>query len=163
MKESLEATEAPVLQQGSPAKPVENTDFCRTRMIRFSDCDPAGIVFYPEYFVMFNGLVEDWIDEGLGVGYRNLIIERRIGLPTVRLEADFRAVSVMGDQVQLCLTVARLGTRSLTLELGCTGVDGGVRMRMQQVLVTTSLVDHHAVAIPPDLRSAIEAALRSRP
>jgi 4-hydroxybenzoyl-CoA thioesterase len=34
--------------------------FARERIIRFSDCDPAGIVFYPQYFVMFNGLVEDW-------------------------------------------------------------------------------------------------------
>ncbi|MEO7937379.1 MAG: thioesterase family protein [Burkholderiaceae bacterium] len=125
-------------------------------MIRFSDCDPAGIVFYPQYFVMFNGLVEDWIDEGLGIGYRYLIIERRIGLPTVRLEADFRAVSQMGDQVQLCLTVQRLGTRSMTLQLRCSALDGGIRMAMQQVIVTTSLVDHRAVDIPPDLRSAIE-------
>ncbi|HEY1393321.1 MAG TPA: acyl-CoA thioesterase, partial [Methylibium sp.] len=37
--------------------------FWRERQIRFSDCDPAGIVFYPQYFVMFNGLVEDWVGE----------------------------------------------------------------------------------------------------
>ena len=30
--------------------------------IRFSECDPAGIVFYPQYFVMFNDLMEAWID-----------------------------------------------------------------------------------------------------
>ena len=35
--------------------------FERERLVRFSDCDPAGIVFYPQYFVMFNGLVEDWV------------------------------------------------------------------------------------------------------
>lgn len=131
-------------------------------MIRFSDCDPAGIVFYPQYFIMFNDLVEDWIDDGLGIGYSHLVIERRIGLPTVRLEADFRAVSRMGDQVQLSLTVQRLGTRSLTLQLCCTGADGGIRMQMQQVLVTTSLVDHRAIEIPSDLRSAIEAFFSSR-
>ena len=98
------------------------TEFRRQRLIRFSDCDPAGIVFYPQYFVMFNGLVEDWVD-ALGVGYRHLIVEQRIGLPTVRLEADFRAVSRMGDRVTLGLAVERLGTRSLTLapELGGGG------------------------------------------
>lgn len=31
------------------------SDFQLRRMIRFSDCDPAGIVFYPQYFVMMNG------------------------------------------------------------------------------------------------------------
>lgn len=130
--------------------------FTRERLIRFSDCDPAGIVFYPQYFVMFNGLVEDWVDEGLGVGYKALVIDRRVGLPTVRLEADFRAVSRMGDRVALTLEVERLGGRSLTLALRCTGAGQEMRMNMRQVLVTTSLETHQAIDIPPDLRSAIE-------
>jgi 4-hydroxybenzoyl-CoA thioesterase len=134
---------------------VSFTPFTRERLIRFSDCDPAGIVFYPQYFVMFNGLVEDWVDEGLGIGYRQLVIERRIGLPTVRLEADFRAISRMGDRVALTLEVERLGGRSLGLALRCTAGDE-LRMQMRQVLVTTSLDSHHAIDIPPDLRAAIQ-------
>lgn len=132
--------------------------FRRERSIRFSDCDPAGIVFYPQYFVMLNGLVEDWVDDALGIGYRRLVIERRVGLPTVRLEADFRAVSHMGDRVELALTVERLGGRSLTLNLRCEGAGGEERMNLRQVLVTTSLVTHRAIDIPPDLRAAIARA-----
>ena len=132
-------------------------EFRRERLIRFSDCDPAGIVFYPQYFVMFNGLVEDWVD-AMGVGYRHLIAEQRIGLPTVRLEADFTAVSRMGDTVALELAVERLGTRSLTLALRCVGVEGDVRMRMRQIIVLTSLENHRAIAIPEDLRRAIARA-----
>jgi 4-hydroxybenzoyl-CoA thioesterase len=132
--------------------------FSTERLIRFSDCDPAGIVFYPQYFVLFNGVVEDWVDGPLGIGYRHLIMERRIGLPTVHLQADFRAPSRLGDRVRLALAVERLGHRSLTLELACTAAgDGELRMRMRQVLVTTSLLTHHAIAIPEDLRGAIRA------
>ena len=132
--------------------------FKRERLIRFSDCDPAGIVFYPQYFVMFNGLVEDWVDEGLGIGFRRLVIERRTGLPTVRLEADFRAVSKMGDRVQLSLTVEKLGSRSITLDSRCTGLeDGELRMQMRQVLVCTSLQTHQAIEVPADMREAIAA------
>ena len=128
----------------------------RERLVRFSDCDPAGIVFYPQYFVMFNGLVEDWVTEGLGVGYTPLLLERRIGLPTVRIEAEFKAVSRMGDRVVLRLGCVRLGTRSLTLQLECRAVQGGeLRMAMRQVLVTTSLQTHRAIDIPPDLQAAI--------
>ena len=129
--------------------------FRRERTIRFSDCDPAAIVFYPQYFVMFNALVEDWVDEGLGIGYRALVVDRRVGLPTVRLEVDFSAVSRMGDRVALVLAVERLGTRSITLALRCEGADGGLRMAMHQVLVTTSLETHAAIDIPADLRAAI--------
>jgi 4-hydroxybenzoyl-CoA thioesterase len=134
---------------------ASSVEFRRARQIRFSDCDPAGIVFYPQYFVMFNGLVEDWVDDALGVGYRQLVIERRVGLPTVRLEADFRAVSRMGDRVVLCLAVERLGGRSLTLNLRCEGEQGDSRMNLRQVLVTTSLVTHRAIDIPSDLRAEI--------
>lgn len=125
-------------------------------MIRFSQCDPAGIVFYPQYFVMFNALVEDWVSDGLGVNYYELIGTRRVGLPTVKLEAEFKSVSRMGDEVTLCLNVSRLGERSMTLDLSCVGKEGDLRMRVSQVLVTTSLESHKAIAIPEDLRKAIE-------
>ena len=130
--------------------------FERQRLIRFSDCDPAGIVFYPQYFVMFNGLVEDWCKDALGISFHELLIERRLGLPTVRLEVDFTAVSRMGDVVTLSLGIERLGQASLTLRLSCDGEDGTQRMAARQVLVLTSLDSHRAIAMPADLRAALE-------
>ena len=138
--------------------------FVRERRIRFSDCDPAGIVFYPQYFVMFNGLVEDWVNEGLGLSYHGFVAERRIGLPTVHLDADFKAVSPLGDLVALQLSVEKLGRTSLTLQVQCAGRDhGDVRIAMHQVIVTTSLDTHRAIEIPADLRAAIERFKGSTP
>jgi 4-hydroxybenzoyl-CoA thioesterase len=136
--------------------------FRRERVIRFSDCDPAGIVFYPQYFVMFNALVEDWFSEGLAVGWGELLFERRIGVPTVRLEVDFSAVSRMGDEVVLSLAVERLGRRSLTLALRCESNEGQLRVAVRQVLVTTSLDSHRAVDIPADIRAAVARTTASR-
>lgn len=132
------------------------TRFERPRLIRFSDCDPAGIVFYPQYFVMFNGLLEDWFEQALGISFHSLLMERRLGLPTVRLEADFTAISRMGDTVTLSLGIERLGRASLGLQLRCDGVAGEQRMAVRQVLVLTSLQTHQAIAIPEDLRAALE-------
>ena len=130
--------------------------FSRTRRIRFSDCDPAGIVFYPQYFTLFNDLLEEWIDSTWDGGFADYIIRRRFGLPTVRLEADFKSVSRMGDDVILTLDVIRIGQRSFELALDCTGAaDGGVRMSAQQTLVSTSLETHRATQIPPQLREAL--------
>lgn len=136
------------------------TLFRRQRVIRFSDCDPAAIVFYPQYFVMFNGLLEDWVDEGLGIGFHGLLIERRIGLPTAHLEVDFKSVSRMGDRVCLSLGVERIGSRSMTLRLRCEGeAHGDLRVAVRQVVVTTALDTHRAVQIPADLRAAAEMFL----
>lgn len=124
--------------------------------IRFSECDPAGIVFYPQYFVMFNDLLEAWVDHLLpDGGFAGFILERRCGLPSVRIEADFKAISRMGDDVELSLDVAHIGRRSLVLQLACRGADGGLRMQVRQTLVTTSLRTHEAISIPDDLRQAL--------
>jgi 4-hydroxybenzoyl-CoA thioesterase len=129
--------------------------FEREQLIRFSHCDPAAIVFFPQYFVMFNGLVEDWFDDGLGLGYANVVVQRRIGLPTVALKCEFQIPSRMGERVQLRLAVERLGRSSIVLQLECRHA-GEVRVRLQQVLVTTSLDTGHAITIPADVRAAIE-------
>jgi len=122
--------------------------------IRFADCDPAGIVFYPQYFVLFNGLVEDWVGEVLGVPYAELIGTRRIGMPTVSVQTDFRAISKFGDTVTLGLQVERIGSRSLTLALDARCGDE-LRVQSRHVVVTPNLETHHAIAIPPDLRASV--------
>ena len=62
----------------------------------------------------------------------------------------------MGDDVILSIGVKKLGSRSLQLRLQCVGKDGVLRMEVQQVIVTTSLVTHQAIEIPADLRSAMQ-------
>jgi 4-hydroxybenzoyl-CoA thioesterase len=132
--------------------------FERQRKIHFSECDAAGIVFYPQYFVLFNDLIELWIDELLPDGYHGVLGTRRVGMPTVHLEVDFKAISKMGDHVRLSLDVQRLGKKSLTLGWTCTGADGAVRMSARQTIVTTSLDTHESIPIPEDLRAGIERA-----
>jgi 4-hydroxybenzoyl-CoA thioesterase len=130
--------------------------FERPLLIRFAHCDPAGIVFFPQYLVMINNLVEDWVGDALGVPYAELLGQRRTGMPTASLQCDFTAISRMGDTVQLGLSLQRLGGKSITLQLGCRCGDEQ-RFRMQQVLVFTSLDTHRAIDIPADLRAAMQA------
>ena len=86
---------------------------------------------------MVNGAMEDWVD-ALGVGFSELVARRRIGMPSVRIEADFQAISRFGDAVSLQLEVERLGGKSLTLAWRCVAADSGeLRMAMRQVIVTT--------------------------
>ena len=134
---------------------AERHRFERERTIRFSHCDPAGIVFFPQYLVMVNDLNEEWVGSLLGVPYADLIGRRRTGLPTVSLQCDFTAVSRMGEVVTLGLSVERLGSKSITLRHGCRLGDQS-RMSIRQVLVTTDLETHRAIHIPADLRAAIE-------
>lgn len=134
-------------------EPAAGRVFERVELIRFAHCDPAGIVFFPQYLVMINALVEDWFDDGLGLGYAHVVGQRRIGLPTVALNCRFTAPSRMGERVGLSLAVRRLGNSSITLDLACRhGAQD--RFLIEQVLVTTSLDTGRPIAIPDDIRAA---------
>ena len=122
--------------------------------VRFAHCDPAGIVFFPQYLVMLNTLVEEWFDRGLGIPYAGFVLQRRLGLPTVRLEVDFTAVSRMGDVLTQTLTVQRLGRSSMHLQAEFHG-GAELRLRARQVIVCTSLEDHRPRPIPDDVRAAL--------
>lgn len=132
--------------------------FERVFPIRFSHCDPAGIVFFPQYLVLFNQLVEDWFTEGLGISYAGMIGPRRVGLPIVRLECDFRAIARMGETLTFSVAVERIGGKSLTLALEARG-DEVLRVASRQVLVFTDLNTHHAIALPEDVRAALAACV----
>ena len=128
--------------------------FQTQRTVRFADCDPAGIVFFPQYMVMLTTVVEEWFDEGLRISYAALIGERRTGLPTVRLEVDFTAISRHGEVLMQRVAVEKLGRSSLTLQHEFLG-DGALRLRARQVLVCTSLDTHKPQALPDDVRAAL--------
>ncbi|MCU0968926.1 MAG: acyl-CoA thioesterase [Rubrivivax sp.] len=137
---------APALHRGA--------HFETRRTVRFADCDPAGIVFFPQYLVMLNTLVEEWFDRGLGIAYAGLIGVRRCGLPTVRLEVDFTAVSRHGDELTQRIAAEAVGRSSLTLRAEFLGSDG-LRLRARQVLVCTSLESHRPQPLPDDVRRAL--------
>lgn len=132
--------------------------FESTKLVRFQHCDPAGIVFYPQYFVLFHELIEDWFNEGLRVNYADFIAVRKLGVPTVRMEVDFVAPSEIGDTLQFRLAVKRIGTRSIVLSLAAFAGDA-LRVRVRQTIVLFSLERRESVAIPDDLRQRLSLFL----
>lgn len=129
--------------------------FVSEKLIRFHHCDPAGIVFYPQYFVLFHELLEDWFNRGLEIDYADFVSKERRGLPTAHIDCDFKVPSKIGDMVEMHLGVKRVGNSSITLAVSVHG-DGAMRVRANQVLVLISLEDGSVVPIPPSLRRRFE-------
>ncbi|SFV13374.1 acyl-CoA thioesterase [Pseudoduganella namucuonensis] len=122
--------------------------------VRFSHCDPAGMVFFPRYLSQLNDLVEDWFDEALGIRYADFIAKRGHGLPTVKLDCEFLSPGVFGGEIEWRLSVLRIGGSSITLQV--EGVeDGAPRFRVRSVLVATAVHQGGSVALPDDLRAAL--------
>ncbi len=129
--------------------------FTVDRRIRFSHCDPGGIVYFPRYFDMMNALVEDWFYQRLGLDYAGRLMSDGQGLPTARAECDFLRPSLMGETLSWTLSVTRIGTSSITVGIAAA-CDGEERLRATLVLVATSLATHRPTPIPDDLRQAVE-------
>jgi 4-hydroxybenzoyl-CoA thioesterase len=131
--------------------------FCKQILVRFGDCDAAGIVFYPRYLEMFNSLVEDWYRDALHFSFTDIVTTRGWGLPTVHLEVDFVAPSVFGEYLSATLAVREIGTSSLTLDISFRGPDGVDRVRGKVVLVMIDRRNLKAIPIPDEVRARIVA------
>ena len=108
--------------------------FTAERRVRFADCDAAGIVFFPRYFEMLNGVVEDWFAGPLGVSFRELHMERHVSVPTAAVEARFIAPSRLEDELTFALTVTKLGGASCGLRHRISA-DGKLRFEATQTIV----------------------------
>ena len=72
----------------------------RTIRIEWGDCDPAGIVFYPRYFEMFEACIAALFERATGLTkYQLLKTYGFSGFPVVQANAQFRAPAKYGDDV----------------------------------------------------------------
>ena len=117
--------------------------FSVDRRVRFADCDAAGIVFFPRYFEMLNGVVEDWFAGPLGVSFRELHMERHVSVPTAAVEACFIAPSRLEDNLTFSLTVTKLGGASCGLRHR-SSAEGQLRFEATQTIV------HVGVSLKPE-------------
>lgn len=123
--------------------------------IRFSHCDPAGIVFFPRYLEMFNDLIEDWCRDALGVSFAEIHLKRGWGIPTVHLDVDFLAPSTLGDRLSATLRVNHIGKTSVGFDIVLCGSDGSERVKGRQVIVFVDAAHKRPSSIPDDLRARI--------
>ena len=138
-----------------PENSPRNSVYRKQILVRFGDCDPAGIVFYPRYFDMFNSLVEDWCREELNFSFSEIITHRGWGLPTVHLEVDFLAPSVFGEVLSATLVVTGLGKTSINLNILLQGPDSVDRVRGKVTLVLIDRKQHRAIPVPDEVRARI--------
>ena len=121
--------------------------------VRFTHTDPAGYVFFPRFFEMFQAAVEDWFNEGMEVDYAEMI-RQGYGLPTAKTECTFMAPSRLGDLLELSVVLEKVGTSSIAIRFeGRVGEE--LRLKANSVLVVISLETGRPVPIDDDLRERL--------
>ena len=88
----------------------------RTITIEWGDCDPADIVFYPNYFRWFDASTANHF-KAAGLPKTELIKQYGVvGFPMVDTRAKFHLPSRHGDEVTIETTITRFGTSSMEFE-----------------------------------------------
>lgn len=84
--------------------------------IEWGDCDPAGIIFYPRYFEIFDASTAALFERALGLTkFQQLKTFSFAGYPLVRTRAKFIRPTRFGDDVVVDTTVI-FGRSSFQIE-----------------------------------------------
>jgi len=131
--------------------------FHQSKPLRFGDCDLTGIAYHPAYFSMLVD-VNEAMFASFGVTWKELMFDRKIGLPSVTMNIEFKRPSTYGDVLDFAVHVRAIGRASLDLETIVT-VRGDVIWTIKQRIVATSLENHKSHPWPDDVRAGLTTYL----
>jgi 4-hydroxybenzoyl-CoA thioesterase len=125
------------------------------RPIKFEEVDAANIVFFGRFSTYAHEAMEHFFGDLEG-GYAGLILERRIGLPAVRLEASFASPLRYGDRLRIETTVVRVGNRSAVFRYRMLNA-GSLELAAEllHTVVTTDLSVLRSCDMPDDVRALL--------
>lgn len=129
-----------------------------TFTVRFGDCDPAAIVFYPRYVEMLNDVCEEWFETALDLPWGRMHATEHRGMPIVDLHVRFLKPSRLSEKLDFALTLTRLGRSTVELEI-VAECGGERRLDARLKVVHSDLRGPKAIPIPPELREKMKPFL----
>jgi len=91
--------------------------YTRNARIEWGDCDPAGIVFFPRYFAMFDSCTTGLFSKALGMTKHQFIKAYKIvGYPMVDTRARFIKPTKYGDDVVIETKITKFGRTSFDVQ-----------------------------------------------
>jgi len=130
--------------------------FRRQLTIAWGDCDPAGIVFNPRFFEMFDANSWMLFEAALDVKARDLASTYGIvGIALVEARANFLKPTKFGDKIEIASCVSEFRKSSFDIEhkLSVAG-ELAVEGRETRVWAVRDTADPHRIAtalVPQDV------------
>ncbi len=122
-----------------------------TQKIRYSDCDPQGIVFNGNYSRYWDDALTDWLEErgygGPGLGGAG------VEMVTARMEIDFKEPAHLGDTLETAIAVERFGNTSMTVGFTTQRLsDGAIVVEGREIVVFVDSERLLPTRIPGEIR-----------
>ncbi|MFD1254177.1 4-hydroxybenzoyl-CoA thioesterase [Devosia equisanguinis] len=128
--------------------------------IQFGDCDPAGIVYYPNYFRFFDNATAAMLSAAFAMHKRNWLDHYGIaGIPMVDTGARFIKPSSFGDVVEISSEITELGRSSFGVKHSLLR-DGDLAIEAHEKRVWVVRDDNGGIrsaALPDEVRKLLGA------
>ncbi len=92
---------------------MKQLPFAVTERVRWSDCDPLGIIFYGSFVRMFEA-AEHEMFRAAGLPYEVMRVQRHVQLPRKAFAVEFHSPAQMDELLEIQVGIAKIGTTSLT-------------------------------------------------
>lgn len=130
--------------------------------VRWSDIDPAGIIFYGAYLRFFE-IAETELFREAGVPYSEVFDRFGIWLPRVHLSCDFEYPARLDDRLRVAAYFTVFGRSSVRISFDVVHLGARVLAAIgEEVLVCTDRQTRRPVPLPQGLRGALERFALSR-
>jgi len=96
------------------AHAAEGRGFHTTLRVRWSDCDPAGIVFYPNYYAYFESAMMEFL-QSRGASWMSLMRSQGVHFPRVESHCTYMAPASYEDTVRVDLRLREAARKVLTI------------------------------------------------
>ncbi len=129
--------------------------------IDWADCDPAGIVFYPQFFRMMN-IGTHKMFEHVGLPF-HMMVKRydTTGVPMLDVQATFKSPARFGDKVQLETEITEWREKTFlvrhVMKLGDRVIFEGREIRVWAGKDESAPNGIRAMPIPADLKALFGA------
>jgi 4-hydroxybenzoyl-CoA thioesterase len=127
--------------------------------VSFGDVDYARIMYYPRLFHFCHAVMEAFFD-AVGFNYARLLVEQKIGFPTVHTEADYRIPMPYGIVLEFELSVRSIGTSSVAFHYVVRGEgEEAIRAESRTTVVCIDMDRFQKKPLPPDIRKVLSQYL----
>jgi len=120
--------------------------------VRWSDCDPLGIIHYGAYVRLFE-VAEEELFRACGLPFEVLRRQKGVWIPRKALHVEFHSPAEMDEEVLVQAWFAKIGTTSLTLQFEVyRASDRAHRATGSLTVVSVDKATMKKRPVPPDVK-----------
>jgi YbgC/YbaW family acyl-CoA thioester hydrolase len=132
--------------------------FAYQTRIHFHEADPAGIAFFANSYVLAHNAFEDFVQH-LGFTWKDWFENESWGVPIRQSSCEHLRPMLVGEAVQIKITLERIGDSSFTL-LYIFEIAAATTCEVRLVHTFMDRKTRGKLSIPTDIRRRLEAYQR---